>query len=238
MKYALYVCLAAAICTGVALQSAIRQSVAHAQTRAMQKGVSVEMASATNAQAWPQADDNEAWVVTVDSTGRLYFRADAMMPEELKQWMIRHPRRRDQKLYIKVDARAPYATVQTALDAASAAEFAQPVLLVNQPNSSARPGAVVPPKGLEVIIGSGTPSGTVATVAELILRGQQSLLRINNDEIPRSALGETLKQHFEKGDDKVVLLKANGRLPFAEVVYAIDSCRAAGATVYLAEPEL
>jgi biopolymer transport protein ExbD len=239
MKCILCVCLAATICVGAALHSAVRQSVAQAQTRAMQKGIRVEMASATNAQAWPQADDNDAWVVAVDSSGRLYLGADSMTQEELKQWMIEHPRRRDQKLYIKADARASYANVEKALDAASDAEFGESVLLVNQRDPSARPGVVVPPKGLEVVVGSHTPSGTVATVAELSLSGQRlPLAKINNDEIPWSALEETLKQHFHKGDDNVVLLKANGRLPFAEVVYAIDNCRAAGATVYLAEPEL
>jgi biopolymer transport protein ExbD len=223
----------------VAIHSALRQSVAHAQTRALQRGISVEMPKANHAQAWPQADDNDAWVVTVDSTGGLYFGTDPVTPEELKQWMIRHPRRRDQKLYIKADARASYASVEKALNAASAVEFAEPVLLVNQRDASARPGVVVAPKGLEVTIGSGTPSGTVATVADLSLSGkQQPLLTINNDEIQWSALDETLKQRFQKGDDKIVLVKANGRLPFAEVVYAIDNCRAAGAAVYLAEPEL
>lgn len=162
-----------------------------------------------------------------------------MTPEELTQWMIQHPRRRDQKLYIKADARAPYASVAKALDTASTAEFAEPVLLVNQPNNSARPGVVVPPKGLDVSLGSATPSGTVATVVELILsRQQQTLVKINDDEISSSALNETLRRHFEKGDDKVILLKADTRLPFAKVVYAIDNCRAAGARVYLAEPEL
>jgi biopolymer transport protein ExbD len=237
MKCTLSVCLATAICVSGALQSAMRLSLA--QARAMQKGISVEMAMASNAQTWPRADDNDAWVVTVDNTGQLYFEIDPMTPEELKQWMIQHPRRRDQKLYIKADARAPFASVEKALRAASDAEFAEPVLLVNQRDASARPGTVVPPKGLEVEVGSKSPSGAVATVAELLLSGQQQpLVKINDDEISLSALGETLRQHFQKSDNKVVLLKATGRLPFAEVVYAIDNCRAAGATVYLAEPEL
>lgn len=235
MKCLLSVCLAFTLCIGIALQSMVRQAVA--QAAAMQKGISVEMARANHAQAWPQADENDAWVVTVDNTGKLYFGTDAMTPEELKQWMIQHPRRRDQKLYIKADARASYTSVQKALDAASDAEFAEPVLLVNQAESPARPGSMLPPKGLEVTIGSASPYGT-ATVVELTLSGQQSLVKVNNDEIPLSALGETLKRHFQKGDDYVVLVRANGRLPFAEVAHAIDDGRAAGARVYLAEPEL
>jgi biopolymer transport protein ExbD len=238
MKHALLVCFLATILMGAVVHlGMIRQSIA--QAHEMQKGVSVEMANASNAQSWPRADDNDAWIVTVENTGQLYFGIDPMTAEELKQWMIQHPRRRDQRLYIKADARAPFASVEKALDAASDAEFAEPVLLVNQRDASARPGTVVPPKGLEVEVGSQTPSGAVATVAELSLSGQQQpLVKINDDGILWSALGETLRQRFQKGDDKIVLLKATGRLPFAEVVYAIDNCRAAGAAVYLAEPEL
>jgi biopolymer transport protein ExbD len=238
MKHSLLVCFAAAIFMGaIGHLGMIRQSVAQAQT--MRRGVSVEMARAQNAQSWPQADDNDAWVVTVDNAGQLYFGVDPVTTEELKQWMIQHPRRRDQKLYIKADARASYASVEKVLEAARGAEFSQPVLLVNQPDASATPGTIAPPKGLEVVVGSQTDSVATGTIAELTLSGQhQPLLKINDDEIPWSALGETLKQQLQKADNKVVLLKTAGRLPFAQAVYAIDNCRAAGATVYLAEPEL
>lgn len=242
MKCLLSVCLAGSILTAVAIHSAVLQSSvqAHAtQAQPMQRGVSVEMASANYTQAWPQADDSDAWVVTVDNSGQLYFGLDPMTPKELEQWMIQHPRRRDQKLYIKADARAAYAGVEKALEAASDAEFSAPVLLVNQRDGSTAPGNAISPKGWEVAVGSATPSGMVATLVELVLSGQrQPLVRVNNDEIPWSALGETLKQHFHQGDDQVVLLRANRRLPFAEVAHAIDNCRAAGARVYLAEPEL
>jgi hypothetical protein len=36
----------------------------------------------------------------------------------------------------------------------------------------------------------------------------------------------------------VVLVKANGRLPFAQVVHVIDMCRSTGANVVLATLEL
>jgi biopolymer transport protein ExbD len=237
MKHALLVCFLATIFMGAVVHlGMIQHSVA--QAHSMQKGVSVEMATANHAQAWPEADDNDAWVVTVDNTGQLYFGVDPMTTKELEQWMIQHPRRRDQKLYIKADERAAYASVEKALDAASTAEFAEPVLLVNQRDASAKPGTVVPPKGLEVTIGSASPSGTVATVVELAFSRRQPLVKVNHDEISSSTLGDTLRRNFQNSDDKVVLLKADTRLPFAEVAHAIDSCRAAGGRVYLAEPEL
>ena len=45
--------------------------------------------------------------------------------------MIRTPRKRTQRLYIKADARASFASVQKALDAASSVEIESPVLLVS-----------------------------------------------------------------------------------------------------------
>ena len=72
---------------------------------------------------------------------------------------------------------------------------------------------------------------------QLLNSGQAlPLLRVNDDEISQSALESTLRQHFQKGDDKVILLKADTRLPFGQVVQVIDACRAAGATVVIATP--
>ena len=67
---------------------------------------------------------------------------------------------------------------------------------------------------------------------------QPPTLKINNDQISWSALQTTLKQHFQKGDEKAILVKADGQMPFAPVARAIDICRSTGATVALATPEL
>ncbi len=76
------------------------------------------------------------------------------------------------------------------------------------------------------------PAGTVATVVQLLSSGQpRPSLRVNGDEISWSALEATLRQHFQKGDEKVILLKADEHLPFGQVVQVIDTCRATGAKV-------
>jgi hypothetical protein len=111
-----------------------------------------------------------------------------------------------------------------------------PTLLTAQADSP-QPGTLAAPKGLEVLLGATLPTGTGATVVELLNSGQESpMLKINNDQISWSALQTTLKQHFQKGDDKVILLKADARLSFAEVVRAVDTCRATGAKVVLGTP--
>jgi len=128
--------------------------------------------------------------------------------------------------------------VEQVLEIGRQANFDTPILLTAQREPTV-PGTMVSPNGLEVVIGPATPAGTVATVVQLLNSGQQRpLLRVNGDEISWSALQGTLAQHFQKGDEKVVLLKADGRLPFGQVAQAIDVCRSTGAKVFLPASEL
>ena len=204
----------------------------------MQRGIRVQMPVTSNATSVPDADHNDAWVVAVTADGSIYLGADPKTPEELADWVKTHPRNREAKLYIKADARASFASVEQVLQVGRQAMFETPILLTSQREATA-PGTVMPPNGLEVVIGSAAPAGTVATVVQLLNSGQQRpLLRVNGDEISWSALQGTLTQHYQKGDEKVVLLKGDGRLPFGQVVQVIDVCRSTGARVFLPTPEL
>jgi biopolymer transport protein ExbD len=212
-------------------------ALATSQAQQLQKGVSVQMAPTRSAASMPAADNLDAWVVTITGDGSLYFGADPMTADELADWMKSHPRNREAKLYIKADARAPFASVQKVLEIGRTMGFETPVLLTSQAEPT-RPGTMVPPKGLKVLVGP-MPGGTVATVVQIVSSGQTwPLLRINGDEISWSALESTLRQHFQKGDEKVVLLKADEQLPFGQVVQVIDTCRATGAKVVLGTPGL
>src|SRR5260370_6566652 len=73
-------------------------------TQEMQRGVRVQMPVTSNATSMPDADQNDAWVVTVAADGSLYFGADAMTLDALADCMKTHPRNREAKLYIKADA--------------------------------------------------------------------------------------------------------------------------------------
>jgi biopolymer transport protein ExbD len=225
MKSILLVCL-------IAFSSAV---VCIAQVE-KQRGVSVQMAMANSAQAAPEADDSDAWIVTVTADGSLFFGTDRITRKELESWMITHPRKREQQLYIKADARTRYADVMKAVESAPPAGIDAAILLTGQLDSS-QPGTILPPKGLEVLVGDRLPAGTVATVVQLFNAGQQPfLLKINNDAIELPALQSTLRGHFGKGDDKIILLKADARLPLTDVVQVLDACHAAGARTYLASP--
>jgi biopolymer transport protein ExbD len=231
MKYVLEVCLIAFTAASTAPPTA-------AQSPALQKGVSVELAPTHNALPMLDADSEDAFVVAVTAKGSVYLGADLISVPELAERVRSTPLRRGQAIYIKADGRSPYGTVLPVLQATHNPGIAPQVLLTGQSESTPA-GSIVSPKGLDVSVGSTLPVGTVATVVQLLPSGQERpLLKINDEQVSWAALASTLLRHFQKGDDKIVLLRTDLRLPFGDIVHAIDSCRAAGARVYLADAAL
>ena len=226
MKHSLEVCLV------ISLLAAGVPAIA-AQTPAMRKGVSVELAATGHASPMPDADSENAFVVAVTANGSVYLGASPTTVSELAEKARSTPFQRGQKLYIKADARTQWGTVLQVLHATRSDGIAPQVLLTGQSEASA-PGMIVPPKGLDVMVGAASPAGSVATVIQVLDSGRQPpLLTVNDDEVSWSALESTLQRQFEKGDDKVILLKADASLPYARVAHVIDVCRGAEAKVVL-----
>jgi biopolymer transport protein ExbD len=224
--------------TVIALGATLLVTPRAGYTQEMQRGVSVQMPVTSNATFVPDADHNDAWVVAVTADGNLYFGANPMTREGLAEWMKTHPRNREAKLYIKADARAPFSAVEKVL-AVAREDFFQDAVLLTSKAQSPEPGTVMSPQGLEVLIAPTLPTGVVATVLQLLDPGKQPpTLKINNDPVSWSAVQTTLLQHFQKGDEKVILLKADRQMPFASVARAIDICRSTGAKVVISTPEL
>src|SRR5258706_12956826 len=124
-------------------------SVARMSTaKTMQKGISVELAPTSSAVPAPEANKPDALIVTVTDTGKLYFGIEPVTPESLAEKLkVRHSR--TQNLYIKADARAPYACVVKVLDAANTASVTGVTLLATQPKTM-QAGTVVLPVGIEL----------------------------------------------------------------------------------------
>jgi biopolymer transport protein ExbD len=233
MKCLLSVCLIALL--SVAIGHVVEQSANASQEseRALQQGVSVKMAAASSAQPMPEADNADAWIITVTSDGQLYFGVDRLTPAALRERMISTPRKRTQRLYIKADARALFASLQKALDAASAVEIESPVLLVSQRVSS-KPGEMLAPEGLEVLLDGANSSAK--TVVEVNSVQGSYTVKINDQEIPFADLRDHLNQLLRSEKENTILLRADGRSRFADVAQVIDACRAAGAKVVVAMP--
>jgi biopolymer transport protein ExbD len=215
----------------VALTLAIGLSPSRSDAQQLRQGISVQMPPASSAAPMPDADNENAWIVTVTADGSLYFGITPVTPASLANEMKIHPRNREQKLYIKADVRTPYADVQKALAAARVDLFEAAVLLTSAADPP-QPGTMVSPKGLEVLLAP--PAGSVPTEVQLLNSGQPTpILKINNRQIPLPNLSNMLTQLFQNRPEKVVLVRADGKLPLGDVVHVIDGCHSAGAKVVL-----
>jgi len=203
------------------------------QAQQLRKGVSVQMASTHNASPMPEADREDAWIVTVTAEGNLFFGADPMTPDELGEWMKTHPRNREAKLYIKADAGASFSAVDRVLRIADEMDFHAPVLLTAQPEQTP-PGAMVPPKGLEVLVGAPTRAEIVVQVNS----NREPVLEVNGEQTSWAALQSVLRGLLQNQSEKGVLIKAGGKVTFAQVASVVDTCRSLGAMPTLTTPEL
>lgn len=218
MKYLLSVCLIAFAVTNAAI----------AQAPVNTEGVSVQMAASNNAVAFPEADKQDAWVITITADGRLFFGAKPVSEVALAEEMKTTPRNRSARVYIKADARASFRAVERALEAAHEVYFETAVLLTQQMQSAAE-GQIVPPQGLEVRLGL---ASSPATVVEMHNSGQPiPAVKVNDREIPWPALQNALQQAFENQREKLVVVEADGSLPFAQILRVIDLSRSARAQV-------
>ena len=146
MNRILEVCLVALALMGDAAPHAI------AQSPALQKGVRVQLAVSANAAPMPGADDENAFIVTVAENGTVYLGVNRITLPDLKEKIRITPFQPGQKLYVKADARTPYARVLEVLDATYTGGIATQVLLTARTESST-PGAIASPEGVEVQLG-------------------------------------------------------------------------------------
>jgi biopolymer transport protein TolR len=232
MNYLLAVCLIA-----LTLTTALRAQPEARTHLPLQKGISVELPVTSNAIPVPDADQEDAFIVTVTDEGSVYVGIGLTTTAALAQ-RVKGGRsnRTEKKLYIKADARTPYTSVARVLDALRTAGVEAPNLLTAQTGSS-EPGTLVSPKGLEVSLGPRLASGSEAVVLQVAKSGQRlPRLKVNDEPVPWEALQTTLRLLFQNRRDRVVLLKAEGTLPFADVVKAADMCRSTGTEVVLVTP--
>jgi biopolymer transport protein ExbD len=142
--------------------------------------------------------------------------------------MKTHPRNREAKLYVKADVRAQFAYVKTALGPASSSYFEDVVLLTSQPGAAS--GSIVPPKGIEVLLGAPASGGAIQV--RLSGPAQGSTLTVNDRRLTSPELERTLKG-LVHNHAQIVQVEADDAVPFGDIMRVIDQARAAGATVAL-----
>jgi len=117
-----------------------------------QKGISVDLPPTINAVAVPDADKEDALVVTVTRDGSVYLGVNLTSTATLAEEVRNILSNRSQKtLYIKADARIRYASLVRILDSVRTAGVQGGTLLTAQRDSENH-GTLVPPKGLEILI--------------------------------------------------------------------------------------
>ena len=126
--------------------------VAQSPSVPMQRGISVQMPVTSNAVAVPNADNEDALVVAITQDGSTYLKTNRISPADLAK-QLKHDLagQKTNVLYIKADARAPYASVIKVIDAVQAAGIEGLTLLTDQ-RDAADTRALVSPKGLEMLV--------------------------------------------------------------------------------------
>lgn len=114
---------------------------AYSQQPSLRQGVSVQMASAPNAAPHPEADQPGSVVLALTAAGKLYNGIDPVTPESLANLSAR-------TVYLKADARAPYQSVLSVLDALRGKSV---VLLAASPPDT-RGAKIVPPYGIRLTV--------------------------------------------------------------------------------------
>ncbi len=102
-------------------------------TPMLQKGISVDMPKVNNPEQMPDADKEDALLVSVMRNGDVFFGTDRITIDNLTTKVKdRLANRQDKRVYVKADARAHYGNVVQVVDAVRAAGVDDLGLLTDQ----------------------------------------------------------------------------------------------------------
>jgi len=113
-------------------------------TPMLQKGVSVDMAKVNSPEPMPDADKEDALLISIMRDGKVYFGSDRVEPDQLTQKVKdRLANKVDKRVFIKSDARARYGNVVEVVDNVRSAGVDDVGLLTEQKKTGA--AAQAPP---------------------------------------------------------------------------------------------
>ncbi|HEY6339669.1 MAG TPA: biopolymer transporter ExbD [Candidatus Sulfotelmatobacter sp.] len=211
----------------------------------LQKGISVKLAPTSNAAPMPEADNDSALIVAVTQDGSTFFGVDQITPSALTDKLKASLANRQRNFYLKADARVSYSGVMNVLNAALSAGIGVPTLLTAQAASAEWSGNE-PPKGLRVFVAAPADIdkiapekiGSAKVVVWVLNSAQHGLtLTVNGQPLPWGDLQSALNQLLQNHSEKMVVVRADGSVPYAQVVHVIDLSQSASAKVVLATPQ-
>ena len=113
-------------------------------TPMLQKGVSVDMAKVNSPVPMPDADKEDALLISIMRDGKIYFGSDRVEADQLTQKVKdRLANKADKRVFIKSDARARYGNVVDVVDNVRSAGVDDVGLLTEQNKTGA--AAATPP---------------------------------------------------------------------------------------------
>jgi len=102
-------------------------------TPMLQKGTSVNMVKTDNPTAMPDADKEDALLVSITHDGKLYFGTDQVSAEKLTDIVKdKLQNRTDKRVFVRADARAKYGVVTDVVDDVRSAGVDELGLLTEQ----------------------------------------------------------------------------------------------------------
>ncbi len=213
-----------------------------AQTPELRAGVSVQMPVTSNAVAVTDADRPGSLIVAVSRNGAAYLEITPVDPASLEQKLKSALAGREKKtVYLKGDARTPFAGVARIMEAAARAGADPTVLLTEQRDPSDAGKRPLPPKGLAVQYG-GAAAGSGPRPAPRLIRieagnsGQGALaLKIDNEQTSLPSVPAAIAQRLRNDRASGIAIEADGSLPFGEVVRVVDACSSSGVKISVAE---
>ena len=117
----------------------------------IRRGVGVQLVVTSNAVPVPNADKQDALVVTLTADGSVYLGGDRLpIPALADRVRSILSTRKDKTLYIKADARVPYARLVEVMDAVQKSGVEGLTFLTAQQDAADQGKRPVPPKGLEL----------------------------------------------------------------------------------------
>jgi biopolymer transport protein TolR len=115
-------------------------------TPMLQKGVSVDMAKVNSPVPMPDADKEDALLISIMRDGKIYFGSDRVEPDQLTQKVKdRLANKADKRVFIKSDARARYGNVVDVVDNVRSAGVDDVGLLTEQKKALGPAGQAPPP---------------------------------------------------------------------------------------------
>ncbi len=116
-------------------------------THMLQKGISVDMAKVNNPDQMPDADKEDALLVSITRDGTVYFGSDKISTDNLTTKVKdRLANKVDKRVYVKADMRAHFGNVVQVVDSVRAAGVDDLGLLTDQRKTTpgAPPAAAAP----------------------------------------------------------------------------------------------